>query len=238
MRWHDVGMASRGPTPRELARSETLTRIKALALSQLADASAGELSLRAIARELNIVSSAIYRYYPSRDELITDLIVDGYTDLAATIAAAASPSTSPRDAWLAGCAALRAWSTRQPHRFGLLYGSTIPGYAAPATTIEPAAAVVAALFTVTFGAGTPGPREFSPALRQQAASVEEAFGTPLSAELAVGIAHAFAALIGALTLELGGHFVGTFDPADQLFADLVDRQADALGLEPEQPYQP
>jgi Tetracyclin repressor-like, C-terminal domain len=41
---------------------------------------------------------------------------------------------------------------------------------------------------------------------------------------------AFAQLIGLLTLELNGHFVGGFEPADALYAALVAQQADALGL--------
>jgi cytochrome P450 len=65
---------TKGPTPRQLARAENIERIKALALDQLATSSAGELSLRAIARELNLVSSALYRYFPSRDDLLTALI--------------------------------------------------------------------------------------------------------------------------------------------------------------------
>jgi hypothetical protein len=38
---------------------------------------AQQLSLRAAARELGMVSSALYRYFPSRDDLLTALIVIG-----------------------------------------------------------------------------------------------------------------------------------------------------------------
>ena len=92
---------SKGPTPRQLAREQNIERIKELALTQLAESGAGSLSLRAIARELNLVSSAIYRYYPSRDELITALIVDAYGDLADALEGAGAPGRrGPRRRWV------------------------------------------------------------------------------------------------------------------------------------------
>ena len=135
-----------GPTPRQLAREQNIDRIKALALTQLAESGAGSLSLRAIARELNLVSSAIYRYYPSRDELITALIVDAYGDLADHLdEAGAAGRRGPRRRWVDTCLAMRAWAVSQPQRWALIYGSTIPGYAAPPDTIDPAGRVVLAL---------------------------------------------------------------------------------------------
>lgn len=57
------------------ARSETIAEIKRLARQQMESDGATNLSMRAIARDLGLVSSAIYRYFPSRDELLTALIV-------------------------------------------------------------------------------------------------------------------------------------------------------------------
>ena len=95
---------SRGPTPRQLAREHNIARIKGLALTQLAESGAATLSLRAIARELNLVSSAIYRYYASRDELITALIVDAYADLATRLEeAAAADRRGPRRRLVDSC---------------------------------------------------------------------------------------------------------------------------------------
>lgn len=42
--------------------------------------------------------------------------------------------------------------------------------------------------------------------------------TGLTERDGIWLASALATLVGLLTLELGGHFVGTFDPADELFA--------------------
>jgi hypothetical protein len=41
---------------------------------------------------------------------------------------------------------------------------------------------------------------------------------------------AWAEIVGLVVLELGGHFVGGFEPADELFEAAVADQADRLGL--------
>lgn len=225
---------TKGPTPRQLARAENIERIKALALDQLATSAAGELSLRAIARELNLVSSALYRYFPSRDDLITALIVDAYTDLAETLEAAGTADRrGPRRRWVETCTALRRWAVAAPHRFALVYGSAIPGYAAPPDTIEPAGRVVRALFSPVVEAapdpatGRPVPRGV---LGPQLDASAEGLGLDVDRRSMLALAAAFARLIGLLTLELNGHFVGGFDPADALYTALVEQEADALGL--------
>ncbi|WP_181790369.1 helix-turn-helix domain-containing protein, partial [Streptomyces phytophilus] len=82
---------------RERARTEIAESIKAEARRQLADAGAARLSVRAVARELGMVSSALYRYYPSRDDLLTALIIDAYDAVgtAAERAVAAAPAADP-----------------------------------------------------------------------------------------------------------------------------------------------
>ncbi len=219
-----------GPTPRQQARAANLARIKQLALTQLAAEGAATLSLRAIARELNIVSSAIYRYFPSRDDLITALVVDAYDDLADTVEQAGGTRRSPRRRWADTCRAMREWATTQPHRFALLYGTAIPGYAAPTDTIAPAGRVLRA-FTAPALAGSPTPS--GPIPRGLAGQLDvSAAGLGLETDRATMLAlvAAFSRVIGLLTLELGGHFVGGFEPADDLFEALLLREADALGL--------
>ncbi|HVT66303.1 MAG TPA: helix-turn-helix domain-containing protein, partial [Trebonia sp.] len=73
--------AGRARTARERARAELTREIKEEARRQLAAVGADGLSLRAVARELGMVSSALYRYYPSRDDLLTALIIDAYNAL-------------------------------------------------------------------------------------------------------------------------------------------------------------
>src|SRR5699024_10544924 len=91
------------PTPRELARARTEAEILRLGREQLATGGPANLSLRAIARELGIVSSAIYRYVRSREELLTLLISDGYTSLGEEVdqAVAAVPKKDHRGRFFA-----------------------------------------------------------------------------------------------------------------------------------------
>ena len=221
-----------GQTPRQRAREETLRRIKTLALGQLAEGGAGELSLRAIARELNIVSSAIYRYFGSRDELITALITDAYNDLADVLeAATASGRRSPRRRWRDISAALRDWARNEPHRFGLIYGTSIPGYHAPQTTVGPAARVYGAFCNSVAESVGGQPELHGRRLRTQLADLTAFTGLTIDDRSMLALVAAFARLIGFVGMELGGHFVGVFEPADDAFAALVEREADHLGLD-------
>lgn len=220
-----------GQTPRQLAREQTLRRIKTLALGQLAEGGAGELSLRAIARELNLVSSAIYRYFSSRDELITALIIDAYNDLADILEAAGEGSRrTPARRWRETCFALRDWARQEPHRFGLIFGTSIPGYHAPQATVAPAARVYRALSVVGGDAEPVARSVIGRQLRGQLAVASTALELDVTESTMLAVTGAFARVIGLVGLELGGHFVGTFDPADQLFETLIDREAELLGL--------
>ena len=130
-------------TARQRARAELTREIKEAARRQLAETGAPQLSLRAVARELGLVSSALYRYFPSRDDLLTALIIDAYDSLgeAAETAAAAAGTAGPSSGWRAVCHAIRDWARQNPHEYALIYGSPVPGYQAPRDTVAPAARV-------------------------------------------------------------------------------------------------
>ncbi len=138
-------------------RQETREKIEAqiieLGRRHLVTEGAAGLSLRAIARDLGMVSSAVYRYVASRDDLLTLLLVDAYSELADAVDSAAAPAVSWRDQLLAMAHATRAWALDQPARWALLYGSPVPGYHAPRErTVGPGTRVVGALFEA-IGAG-------------------------------------------------------------------------------------
>src|SRR5262249_58783161 len=101
-----------GRTARERARAELTREIKDEARRQLVTSGAGGLSLRAVARELGMVSSALYRYFPSRDDLLTALIIDAYDAIGAAVEEAiaavpseAPPEDAPRERWTRACTA-------------------------------------------------------------------------------------------------------------------------------------
>jgi AcrR family transcriptional regulator len=160
---------------RERVRAELIREITEIARRQLATGGAAGLSLRAVAREMGMVSSAIYRYFPSRDDLLTALIIDGYNAVGVAVekAGAACRRDDYPGRWLAGCQAVRCWALAHPHEYALVYGSPVPGYRAPEQTIGPAsraAAVFGKIVSDAYGAGAmtepaacpPLPESFQP----------------------------------------------------------------------------
>jgi AcrR family transcriptional regulator len=133
-------------------RQESRERIErdiiAIGRRHLVTEGAAGLSVRAIARDLGMVSSAVYRYVASRDDLLTLLLIDAYTELADAVdRAQQSTPGSWADQVLAIARAARQWAVDQPACWALLYGSPVPGYHAPAElTVGPGTRVVGALF--------------------------------------------------------------------------------------------
>ena len=148
------------PTARALARQTVTADILAAARTRLTDEGPAALSLRAVARDVGMVSSAVYRYFPSRDDLLTALLITDYDELGAAVeaaGAAAGPDAGAR--WVAMCRAIRDWSIANPGDFALLFGSPVPGYAAPRETVAPATRTTLALVRVVadaVGSGAPG----------------------------------------------------------------------------------
>ncbi|MDH2425041.1 TetR/AcrR family transcriptional regulator [Sphaerisporangium sp. TRM90804] len=130
-----------GRTARERVRAELIREIKDVARRHLAVDGAAGLSLRAVARELGMVSSAIYRYFPSRDELLTALIIEAFDAVGTAVeeADASVPNDRHLDRWMAVCRAIRAWALANPHEYALIHGSPVPGYVAPEATVPAAA---------------------------------------------------------------------------------------------------
>src|ERR687886_335477 len=122
------------PTLRERRREETLRAILDAAHDQLVADGAAALSLRAVARDVGMAVSALYRYVPSRDDLLTELVVAGFAAQADAVERALEEAGDPVEALGAGLWAYRTWSVEHPAEFGLLHGAPVPRYQAPART--------------------------------------------------------------------------------------------------------
>ena len=218
-------MASTPQGARALARDQITRDIKAIGRQHLADYGAAALSLRAVARDAGMVSSAVYRYFPSRDDLLTALIVDAY-DAVGAVAEKALDETRRRSTssrWIGIAADFRAWASAHQHEYALLYGSPVPGYAAPGDTISPAARVPLALLallaegiergeiqTVT---EIPTPRS----VHSDFAAVRIATAMEIpDAVLSRGLL-AWAQLLGTVGLELFGHLHNVIHEYDAFF---------------------
>ena len=224
-------------TTRERARAEITLAIKDEARRQLGRVGAQALSLRAVARELGMVSSALYRYFPNRDALLTALIVDAYNGLGEAAENARDPARRPRDQWITVCHAVRDWARHHPHEYMLLYGTPVPGYRAPQDTIPPASRVPRVPATVLADGARRGelvrhPDDPEPvdSLRTQLATVAATLGDGVpAATLARGLA-AWTQLFGMIGFELTGQFARTLDPVDAFFHHTIERAADFVGL--------
>jgi AcrR family transcriptional regulator len=121
------------PTIRERYRAQVRREVKQAALDQLAQAGPEAISISAIGKQLGVSGPALYRYFASRDQLLTELVIDAYHDLADALANASRASGSDPWARLEGLArAYRSWALAQPHRYRLLFGPPLPGYDAHA----------------------------------------------------------------------------------------------------------
>jgi AcrR family transcriptional regulator len=226
---------SAGRTARERARAELTREIKQEARRQLAAHSAQGLSLRAVARELGMVSSAIYRYFPSRDELLTALIIEAYDGLggAAEAASAGQPPADARGRWRAACHAVRDWALAHPHEYALIYGSPVPGYQAPQATIAPAIRVVRVIGGLLAATDPRSPHALPPELAGQAAAVAAVIAPEAPGAVITRGLIALTQLFGMISFELFGQFAGSLDPADAFFGYAVEQMADFVGVAPE-----
>ena len=116
--------------------------IKETSWKQIAREGAPALSLRAIARELNITAPAIYNYFPSRDDLVTALIVDAFTSLGESQkdSIKSIPASKPAVRLSKLGLEYREWALTYPQRYQLIFGTPIPNYEAPPDITLPAAA--------------------------------------------------------------------------------------------------
>ena len=236
----NVVMATTTPnasrTARDRARVELTEEIKAVARRHLAEHGSAALSLRAVAREVGMVSSAVYRYFPSRDELLTALIIDAYDAVGERAEAAESASRDRAvDArWLKVCEAVRAWALANPHEYALIYGSPVPGYAAPNATIGPASRVpwvLLRLLTDGVASGeivvgaTPA---MSRTIRSDFAQLRRTAAPAVpDAVLSRGLA-AWSQVLGNINLEMFGHLHNVIHDYDAFFTLQMRRASEFL----------
>ena len=217
-------------------RAEMTEEIKTVARRHLATDGAN-LSLRAVARDLGMASSAVYRYFASRDDLLTALIIEAYDSVgdAAERAATAAGDAGFPDQLVAVGHAVREWALAEPHQWALIYGSPVPGYQAPQDTVGPATRVIfqiAAIVRDAHAAGRIGPQpEISGRYTEELAAVAEHFGPDIPPRLVGTAMAAFIQLCGAVSAELFGQLNKSVDEDRRGFLEFQMRGAAAfIGL--------
>ncbi len=183
-----------------------------------------------------MVSSAVYRYFASRDDLMTALIIESYDAVGARVEEAVGGRGTPTRRFVRGLETFHRWAREHPHEYLLLYGSAVPGYHAPPETIAPAGRAAIALLKVVAHAEATGrldPQETAPmnaTLTRQARALAQATGVCLSPDLLVRFLHSWAQVFGLVGLDVLGQLKGSFEPPDALAADTFREAARHLGL--------
>ena len=226
-------------TPRARARAAVVAEIKGAARAQLAERGAAALSVRHVARELGMSSSGMYRYFASRDELLTTLIIDAYDSIGEAVerAEAAIDRADLYGRWWAAASAVRDWGQARPQEYGLVYGSPVPGYEAPQATVAPASRVPLVLAGILRDAWLAHGDAPLPAVASEEGDLEGVvaplLGLPAGV-VATGVL-AFVQLFGLVTFELFGHLVGTVRDRDAFFRLSCDGIARSMGVDPPGP---
>jgi len=205
---------------------------------QLAEVGAGALSLRAVARELGMASSAMYRYFASREELLTALIDEAYDALGDTAEAAAKSSDRAFVRWQAVCRAIRSWALEHPQEYALIYGSPVPGYTAPEVTLAPGSRIGLLLGSLLADAQSAGeltppdgptlPRAVALEIRPLAQIAMPGVPLPTAAQ---GVL-AWAQIFGQINFELFGRFDGLLADPAVLFDHAIVSMTKELGIGP------
>jgi AcrR family transcriptional regulator len=223
-------------------RTETTAEIKRVALDLMASGGPGAITLRAIAREMGMTANAIYGYFATRDDLLTALVEDVYTELADTLESArdALPETDPAGRILAWAQTFRDWSLGHPQGFRLIYGDPVPGYQPPEGGAAPGAEhrVCAGLTGLAAGAWPQAKDRYTDESFEWA-DFDEKLVREVQAEFpglppaAVALAlRIWGHLHGLVSLEVLGHLrAQTTNPA-KLYRNEIARLISSLGLTP------
>ncbi len=219
-------------------RAELIREITDIARRHLATEGANGLSLRAVAREMGMVSSAIHRYFPTKDALLTALIIDAFNSVGQAVEDA--DATCPREdfvgRWLALCRAIREWALAHPHEYALIHGTPVPGYRAPADTVAPASrdgVVFARLLGEAWAAGAiqaPEPTPAPAGHHEDAARLRELLFGDVPGEVALRGLHAWTWIYGAVSFELFGMYDNVIEERAATFEHGALSMARYLGL--------
>jgi AcrR family transcriptional regulator len=216
--------------------------IKAVARRYL-ETDGANLSLRAVARDMGMVSSALYRYFGSRDELLTALIIDAYNalgDVSEKADASVTDRADLRGRWLAISHGVRTWALSNPAEYALLFGSPVPGYAAPQETTIAAArtpTVLVRIFADGFKSGAltatdpfdeAGPLHRS--VRADLARTRDMIAPGLPEELLMHAMVGWTHLFGAVSFELFGQLNNVIEAREAYFDHQMRMMADLIGL--------
>jgi AcrR family transcriptional regulator len=231
---------------RDRVRASTIREIKETARAVLVADGPEGLTLRAIAREMGMSAPALYRYFPSREELLEGLVADLYGEVTAVMEAArdAEDEGDVPARLVAVCRAFRGWAVAHRPEFGLLFGSPIAGvrHAHPHPH-EPGgddehpshrfgnvfgALVAQAYLTRPFP--IPADDEIDPRLRTQLHAWCRTFPMPLPDGVTQVFISCWIRLYGIVSMEAFGHLEFALDDVEPMFEAELRSLGETLGM--------
>lgn len=227
-------MDKTGPTMtrRERYRLQTIDEIRSLAMAQVADGGEAAVSLNAIAKSMAVSPGALYRYFASRDELIADLVVDAYGELAEHLQRAAAERAKPADRLRTLGRAYRAWALARPNTYRLVFESASgSGLLLAAERIVPAAQRSMEVFLQALTDAEVSELTLTAVLQKQVRQWgRRANHAELPAPVLASALILWTRLHGLVSLEIGQHLQATgVDPA-LLFEAELDHLVRMTGL--------
>jgi AcrR family transcriptional regulator len=231
------------PTLRQRRRAQTESELFAIATDQLRTHGAAALSLRAIAREAEMAPSAVYRYFPSYEDLVTELLVRAFCDHADAVeAASAAHPDAPGAALRAAFTAYRAWALVNTAEFALAYTAPVPGYDAPARTLEPGTRIGRHLLKLLQSCHTTG--AVDPAVlrarqgslgavnKAQLTEAQQQLGVEMPVSLVALGLDAMVRLHGFVSMEVFGQLRIMLPDSQSYFTEMLDAELRRCGIEP------
>jgi AcrR family transcriptional regulator len=218
-----------GPTRRERVRDATVLEIKGTARRLLVEDGPEALTLRAIAREMGMTPAALYRYFPSHDEIVAALCQDVLDEITRTLERArdAVAADDPVGRLMAACREFRRWSLAHPREFQLTYAGAADrppvGHEEPGQYLS-FGAVFLGIFVEIWAARpfpVPDDADLPPDLTRQLRAFAAASATPLPLGVLAAYLAGWVRLYGAVTIEVFGHLGFALTDAEPMFEAML-----------------
>lgn len=185
-----------------------------------------------------MTSSALYRYFESRDQLLDFLARDGFASLADFLEDAERRESSPGGSAFLGIArAYRQWCLSHPTEYQLMFVGPRPGKDHDESPTEAEMARgIAVLFRCMIAGLEDGSVQPPPLshpggrkLRSKLKKWKELAPPELTVEALAACMVTWTRLHGAISLELFGHLPDPLTPADELFEHLMGETLRSIG---------
>lgn len=234
---------------REMQRMATELEIKETARKHLSVEGVQHVTLRGIARDMGMTAPALYRYFPSLDDLVTSMCNDFFDEVTEAISVAiAQAPDGPGHGMHAAIRTFRDWATGHKGEFTLMFRegeSQTYGPTSLCAGSQKFAAVFFALYVQmwhTQSFPVPELTEASAAACARMAFFAEHILPPAGAATGPGLppgallvfARTWVRLYGVITMEVFGQLSFMFDDVTPYFESELEDAAAAVGV----PYLP